>query len=414
MTRPLTPAALLAYGLFGLPLAMVALPVYVYVPQLYAERFGLSLTLIGAALLIARVFDAFLDPALGWWIDGTVAADAYRRFILLATPFLALGFIALFHPPAAAANFTMAWFLGALLVVYIGFSMATISHQSWGAALTQAQSQRTRLTATREGCGLIGVIVAAALPALAPAGWLTVAFLVSLLVAIVVLVRAAPLPRREQRQHDGWRVLLIPFGNRLFRWLFAVFLVNGIAASIPATLFLFFARDRLQLAHYAGLFLVLYFVAAALSMPLWAILAKRFGEARAWLGAMLLAVAAFIWAYGLAAGDVTAFGMICVLSGLTLGADLALPPALLAAVIGHAGHSGRREGVYFGAWSWATKMNLALAAGISLPLLQSMGYVPGSHSAAGAHALSIGYAVVPCGLKLIAAALLWRAPLRII
>ena len=39
----LTATALLAYGGFGLPLAMLALPVYVYLPQLYAERFGLSL-----------------------------------------------------------------------------------------------------------------------------------------------------------------------------------------------------------------------------------------------------------------------------------------------------------------------------------------------------------------------------------
>ena len=127
---------------------------------------------------------------------------------------------------------------------------------------------------------------------------------------------------------------------------------------------------------------------------------------------MLLAVAGFIWAYGLGAGDATAFGVICVLSGLTLGADLALPPALLAAVIHQAGDSGKREGVYFGAWSWATKMNLALAAGVSLPLLEWLGYLPGLQSAAGGQALSIAYAVVPCLLKLLAAALLWRAPLR--
>lgn len=410
--KRLSAAALLAYGMFGLPLAMVALPVYVYVPQLYAEHFGLSLTLIGAALLIARVFDAFLDPALGLWIDRSRGPDGYRRFVLLATPFLAVGFVALFHPPASAATFPLLWFLGALLVVYIGFSMATISHQSWGAALTQAPSERTRLTTTREGCGLIGVVLAAALPALAAPVWLTVGFLLALLIALAVLVRAAPLPGRVMRSHGGLAELLIPFRNRLFRWLFAVFLVNGIAAAIPATLFLFFAKDRLQLAGYAGLFLVLYFIAAAISMPLWAALAKRFGEARAWIGAMLLAVAAFVWAYGLSAGDATAFGVICVLSGLTLGADLALPPALLAAVIGHAGDSGQREGVYFGAWSWATKMNLALAAGVSLPLLERLGYLPGTQSAAGAQALSIGYAVVPCLLKLAAAILLWRAPLR--
>jgi Na+/melibiose symporter-like transporter len=51
---------LLAYGLFGFPLALLALPIYVYVPQFYAERFGMSLSLIGSALLVSRVLDAFL------------------------------------------------------------------------------------------------------------------------------------------------------------------------------------------------------------------------------------------------------------------------------------------------------------------------------------------------------------------
>lgn len=50
--KTLSYPALLSYGLFGLPLALVALPIYVYVPQFYAARFGLSLTLIGAALRI--------------------------------------------------------------------------------------------------------------------------------------------------------------------------------------------------------------------------------------------------------------------------------------------------------------------------------------------------------------------------
>jgi Na+/melibiose symporter-like transporter len=95
-----------------------------------------------------------------------------------------------------------------------------------------------------------------------------------------------------------------------------------------------------------------------------------------------------------------------------LGADLALPPALLAGVIALAGHSGQREGAYFGAWSWATKMNLALAAGIALPLLEWLGYLPGAVSRDGVHALAVGYAVIPCGLKLLAAVILWNAPLR--
>jgi Na+/melibiose symporter-like transporter len=57
-------------------------------------------------------------------------------------------------------------------------------------------------------------------------------------------------------------------------------------------------------------------------------------------------------------------------------------------------------------------MNLALAAGLSLPLLDYLGYTPGISSGSGLHALSFAYAVLPCVLKCLAALVLWRAPLR--
>jgi Na+/melibiose symporter-like transporter len=163
--------------------------------------------------------------------------------------------------------------------------------------------------------------------------------------------------------------------------------------------------DRLLLAQYAGLFLVIYFAAAALALPLWAILSKRIGEARAWLLSMLLSVIVFVWAWQLPAGALYSFAVICIFSGAALGADLALPPALLAGVIGAAGHSGQREGAYFGLWNWMTKMNLALAAGIALPLLDYLGYTPGRATEPGLTALGITYALLPCTLKLTAAAL---------
>ena len=410
----LSRAALFAYGLFGLPLALVALPIYVYVPQYYAEQFGMSLTAIGSALLAARMFDAFIDPALGLWIDRCKAQRGYPYFILLALPALAIGFVALFHPPAVVRAQPFIWFLASLLLVYAGFSLATIAHQSWGAALTQVRGERARLTGTREACGLVGVLIAAALPSVAGVGWLSAVFVGALAIGAALLIGRAPRPlvTRLDAAQGSLAALKEPFRQARFRWLFAVFVVNGIAAAIPATLFLFFAKDRLQLGALAGLFLVLYFAAAAVSLPLWVALAKRRGEAWAWLASMLLAIAAFVWVYALPSGAAIGFGIISVMSGFALGADLALPPALLAAVIAQAGHEGKREGAYFGAWSWATKMNLAIAAGVALPLLERLGYVPGTVDADGTQALRIGYALLPCSLKLLAAVLLWRAPLK--
>ena len=56
-------------------------------------------------------------------------------------------------------------------------------------------------------------------------------------------------------------------------------------------------------------------------------------------------------------------------------------------------------------------MNLALAAGISLPLLAWLGYTPGTTEAGAISALTLAYAILPCVLKTCAALVLWRAPL---
>ena len=53
------------YGLLGLPLAFVALPLYVVLPNHYAREFGVPLATLGTVLLGARLFDAFIDPLIG-------------------------------------------------------------------------------------------------------------------------------------------------------------------------------------------------------------------------------------------------------------------------------------------------------------------------------------------------------------
>ena len=84
----------------------------------------------------------------------------------------------------------------------------------------------------------------------------------------------------------------------------------------------------------------------------------------------------------------------------TLG--YALPGALLAGLIGQLGERGRREGAYFGWWNFAAKLNLALAAGLALPVLAWLGYEPGSRDPQALMTLTAAYCLLPCVLKLIA------------
>ena len=192
------------------------------------------------------------------------------------------------------------------------------------------------------------------------------------------------------------------FADEAFRRLLIVFVANGIAAALPATLFLFFVADVLLAEAASGPLLALYFVAGAASLPLWVMLSARRGRVFAWLLAMGVSIVAFAGASLLGAGDVWLFAIICIASGLALGADLALPAAIAADL----GERQGQAGACFGVWNFVAKLNLALAAGLSLPLLGALGYVPGGST--GLPALTFAYALLPLAFKALAGVLLWR------
>lgn len=394
-------ARVLAYGLLGLPLAFAALPIYVHVPRFYAETAGMDLALLGAILLGARLLDAGIDPWLG------VLADRVSRPTMVAVALLpfAAGFVALLNPPG---TYVAPWLLGSLVLTYLGFSAATVAYQAWGADYGDSSGLRTRLTAAREGFGLLGVVLAAALPAVLARDFATGVERLSwvlppllMVAAVVTFSRVAggrPVPSESR---PWWHATRIALGDRAFRRLLLVFIANGIASALPATLFLFFVADVLQQESASGALLALYFVAGAASLTLWVRLAGHYGRVVAWLAAMLLSIAAFAGASLLGAGDLWAFAVICLASGLALGADLALPAAIAADI----GERMRQSGVCFGVWNFVAKLNLALAAGLALPLLAWFGYQPGRD--AGLAPLVFAYALLPLAFKALAAWLLW-------
>lgn len=406
MTAPadFSPLDGLRYGALGLALAFVALPLYVHLPQHYATQFGVPLASLGALLLGARALDAVADPWIGRLCDRALGRPALVWQLPLAALLLAGGFAALFFPVPRDAAALLAWAGVGLVVTYLAYSVLTVLHQAWGARLGGSAQRQTRVVSWREGFALVGVVTASILPSAVGFG-ATAAVLAATLAAGLMLLAFAPRPAASDAVAVplslAWRV-------PEFRRLLAVYLLNGIAASVPATLLLFFIDDRLQLPASQGLFLASYFAAAVASLPVWLRVIARLGQPRAWGLGMLLAIASFAWAALLGAGDRTGFLAVCIASGAALGADLAIPGALLAGVIQRAGHAGHAEGAFFGWWNAATKLNLALAAGLALPLLQWLGYAPGQRSPDALQALTLAYCLLPCALKLAAAALLYR------
>jgi GPH family glycoside/pentoside/hexuronide:cation symporter len=75
----------LAYALPALSLAVIGIPIYVFLPKFYTDTIGLSISTVGMLLMAVRLFDAVTDPMIGYLSDKTTGKFGRRR------PYMAAG-----------------------------------------------------------------------------------------------------------------------------------------------------------------------------------------------------------------------------------------------------------------------------------------------------------------------------------
>ena len=401
---------LAAYSALALPLAMAMLPIYMLAPKYYSDSLGVSLTALGLTLFAVRLVDTVQDPFIGRLVDWLAKFKrGWAVLMMLAAVVLAVGFGLLFLPSVSGQTALLVWLAMSLVLVYTAHSCINVCYLAWGARLTDDESARARVTGWREASGVIGVVLASVLPVIwiaqlgEVAGYRLFALLFAAVLAtgLVVTLLGSPRPiLAPPEKRVAWRLALSNPGVRRLYWFY---LFNATSAAIPATLILFFVDDVLVATGQAGLFLGVYFLAGLATLPVWVRLSDRVGKVRAWGMGAVMASMALMGAAFLGAGDVWWYVLVCAVSGAALGADLALPPAMLADAIEPSQRAN--TGLYFGIWALVSKFSLALAAGAALPLLGLMGYVPGQAQTAGV--LSLLYAILPVGFKVVAAFIIW-------
>lgn len=422
--RPLTIGTYFAYGIPALPIAAFAVPIYIYIPPFYAQNFGISLAAIGTVLTLARIIDALSWPVIGILSDKFTTRWGRRKpWVAISAPFILIAAIMLCVPPPGSGSWYLFFWS---VVIYIASSALTLPYSAWGAELSGDYHERSHIVAWREGLTVLGTLIATVIPSLLTKmdGYGTKAPLIGIVIfagmmlplSIPYALRKVPETPVLQFDQKNWRhKMFIVLHNRPFILLLAAFFLNGIANSLPATLFLLFGTHILDAVEYEGMLLFAYFAAGVISVPFWLLLAKRFSKHRIWGASMLWACFVFVWVPLLGEGDVGAFLVITILSGFGLGADMVLPASMQADVVdADTLQSGeQRTGLYFALWGVATKLSLAGAIGIAFPLLDYIGFDAQSsrNSAEPLMALALLYSAVPVILKLCAVLLIWRFPI---
>ncbi|PUA30212.1 MAG: sugar transporter [Cellvibrio sp. 79] len=410
-TQAITGKSLLQYGFIALPVAFAGFPLYVLAPDFFATQHGLSLTLLGTLLLFIRVFDAIQDPLIGWLTDKL--QDHFLPVLAVAGTVLCLSIFGLFNGHFFSPAI---WFSLCMIFAVSAYSVLIIVLGAQATLWTSDTNAQTKIAGAREAFGIIGLVTAVSVPTLLSqwintnevylwyAGILFLLMLTGIACFSRLTLPSTPIAKNKRQLSPLAAIRALPTES----WrLFIVYGVSMLASSTPAILVVFYVRDLIGAEQLTGLFLLLYFLCGAAAMPLWKKISVRHGKYKTWCFANILAVAGFICAFFLNAGDVWPYAAVCVVSGFALGADLTLPPSILADHI-HTHDNCTCSGSHYAFLAFIGKASLALASAIALPALDAANFKPQAVNSETALAtLSIAYALIPCVLKLGAAGLLY-------
>lgn len=412
----------IAYAAPAYALAVVGIPIYVYIPKFYTDIVGVNVVLMGYILLSVRIFDAITDPAIGYISDRIKTPFGRRRpFIAGGALFVSLSMYFLFNPPETSSSYSALWFGGCIYTLFFFWTLVSVPYESLGPEITFDYNERISLFAVRDGFLIAGTLAAASSPALVE--WLfnlsdtaqgerAKFFWIAVIYAPFVIgfswwcvLSIKELPPQSVNRPVGLIKRIRQMGhNRPFIILLVAYTISAIGNNLPATLILFYVEYVLQ-SKLADFFLLIYFVTGIVFLPGWISISRKIGKKAAWLTSMALNTGAFFGVFFLGPGNEVIYGVLVFLSGIGFGATLAIPSAIQADVIDYDEWltGERREGQYIGLWSISKKLAAAVGIGAGLSILGAAGYTPNVEQSEQVRlVLRTLYALVPSVCNLIA------------
>jgi Na+/melibiose symporter-like transporter len=427
------PATLGAWSLVAIIINMMLVPLNALIPAFYAKNTAVSLGTIGVVLLVARLYDAFADPAVGFLSDITRSPLGARKPWILAGAIAACVATVLLYNPAPTA--TGAYFLPVMLLFYTAYTMMSVPHSAWGAELSRAQSERSMISGVLTFVSIAGVLIFMGLPILLSSplvpmfrtseitppmlrllGWLILAMTpICVLIPVLFVPRGAPLTSERSTLLGAMSSVR---GNRPFGVFMAAYALTGLAYGVYYGASYLFLDSYLGLADKFPIIFATVAIAQMVSIPLWTRLLARVERHHMWAAglvvfALLLPAHLFLPRHG------QGFALLLVLVVLGNFANAASQTPQMAVLADCIDYDclrtgGSRAATYYAVQSFVLKATLAAGGGLAFLVLGAFHFDAKAKAQTheGLVALMAVSSIAPTVLFFAAAACLWTFPLN--
>ena len=398
MSRKLSYGRMLAFGLgdfFGGGAFNIINFLY---PGFLALAVGLPAHLAGVVILIARIFDAVIDPAIGYFSDKLRVRFGTRRgTLLVSAPLIVLSLFLMFFPYSNPGLWIRFW---SVLLSYIFFcavhSATMIPYNSLSSEITEDYTERARLTTLRLGFSIFASIVCVALPRVIVdmfeenRGYIVMSLIFGVIFMVCIgvtgLFAKEGIPAPNKAERVSIRDFTSPFKVKSFRQYLWMFLTCQITMAAMSALFFFyidfyFARGMTARgeSHAVGLIgAAIMFGMQIVALPFYLKITKRFSKTTAYI------IGSVIWIVGALAlfilpADSSALPLyiLAAIIGFGISGPGLIPHAMFGDVVdvGDLQFGVRNAGAFAGAANFVIQLGQALSVALVMAGIGAAGFM---------------------------------------
>jgi len=387
-SQPLAIGALTGYGIAAIPVQFMSVLVVLMYMKYALDDLGASASVVGLIFLLAKLWDAVSDPAVGHLSDRTQARFGRRRGWMFASVPLLAGFgVMLWAPPDGLSGFWLeAWIAVSVVGFYTAYTCFEVPHMALGAEITLDRQERNRIFGVRQITRTLGMLVAATggvylvQQGVHAATWMAIGVGIASVVLIVGGISLLPPESPEFMGRGGdnpFRAVRDVAANPHARLLLFVFFIESVGSGGIGALTPFVVQYVMKMPEILPFMLGVYMISALIAVPFWVWLGNFFEKRHLWLYAMVQGGVGYSLIFWVDEGSWLLMAISSLLAGTAGACGNTLGQALKAEVIDFDEYltNERKEGAYFAGWSFMSKLASGIMIGLVGISLDWAGYV---------------------------------------
>jgi GPH family glycoside/pentoside/hexuronide:cation symporter len=372
-----------------------------YLLNFITDNLLLGAGLAGTAMLIGKIWDGAIDPAIGTLSDRTRSRMGRRRPWMLtgAITIIFLMTLMFSNPHIRSQGLLFIWVLVVYIIMVAAYSIINIPYGALTPELTKDYDERTTLNAFRMCFAVVGTFIGALAVGFVRGffanqdlGWSAVGLAMGAVVMITTLITFFTVkePARAAEEASDQEGFLKTYGaalkNKPFVLALITYSLHMMGTNILQSSLLYYYKyivyngghDALAVAEFSKA-IMFFLVAALLFIPIWTLISKRIGKKLAYnIGMVLFAVAVmgvFLFAVGRPA---SVLWILMALAGVGFSTNYVMPYAIIPDTVelDYAENGVRREGAFYGLWNFMFQVGIAFALALNGWVLYGFGYAP--------------------------------------